>query len=100
MYNFLSVKDVEDVEVLAQKAIQLKQNRFAYQELGRNKTMVLIFLNSSLRTRLSTQKAAQNLGMNPIVLNLTQDSWQMEFDDGVIMNSDKAEHIKEGAAVI
>ncbi|HNB39842.1 MAG TPA: acetylornithine carbamoyltransferase, partial [Chitinophagales bacterium] len=71
MYNFLSVKDVEDVEVLAQKAIQLKQNRFAYQELGRNKTMVLIFLNSSLRTRLSTQKAAQNLGMNPIVLNLT-----------------------------
>ncbi|HMU99406.1 MAG TPA: acetylornithine carbamoyltransferase, partial [Chitinophagales bacterium] len=89
MYNFLSVKDVEDVEVLAQKAIQLKQNRFAYQELGRNKTMVLIFLNSSLRTRLSTQKAAQNLGMNPIVLNLTQDSWQMEFDDGVIMNSDK-----------
>lgn len=100
MYNFLSVKDVEDVEVLAQKAIHLKQNRFAYQELGRNKTMVLIFLNSSLRTRLSTQKAAQNLGMNPIVLNLTQDSWQMEFDDGVIMNSDKAEHIKEGAAVI
>ncbi len=100
MYNFLSVKDVEDVEALAQKAIQLKQNKFAYQDLGKNKTMVLIFLNSSLRTRLSTQKAAQNLGMNPIVLNLTQDSWQMEFDDGVIMNSDKAEHIKEGAAVI
>jgi N-succinyl-L-ornithine transcarbamylase len=62
--------------------------------------MVLLFLNSSLRTRISTQKAAQNLGMQTIVLNLGQDSWQMEYEDGAIMNGNTAEHIKEGAAVI
>ncbi|HRH56602.1 MAG TPA: N-acetylornithine carbamoyltransferase [Chitinophagales bacterium] len=100
MKNFLNIHDVENTEKLAQQAIALKQNRFAYKHLGENKTMVLLFLNSSLRTRISTQKAAQNLGMNTIILNLTQDSWQMEYEDGAIMNSDKAEHIKEGAAVI
>jgi N-succinyl-L-ornithine transcarbamylase len=100
MHNFLTVNDVPDVEALAQKAIELKQNRFADKQLGQHKTMVLLFLNSSLRTRISTQKAAQNLGMNTIVLNLGQDSWNMEFEDGAVMNGDKAEHIKEGAAVI
>lgn len=100
MKNFLSVNDVSNVEALAQKAIQIKQNRFTHKHLGENKTMVLVFLNSSLRTRLSTQKAAQNLGMQTIVLNLSQDSWNMEFEDGVIMNQNTAEHIKEGAAVI
>lgn len=100
MNNFLSVNDVKNVEALAQEAIALKSNRFAHKHLGENKTMVLLFLNSSLRTRISTQKAAQNLGMNTIVLNLGQDSWNMEYDDGAIMNGDKAEHIKEGAAVI
>ena len=68
--------------------------------IGGRKTMVLVFLNSSLRTRISTQKAAQNLGMNTIVLNLGTDSWNMEFEDGAIMNGSTAEHIKEGAAVI
>jgi N-succinyl-L-ornithine transcarbamylase len=100
MNNFLSVKDVVNTELLAQEAIALKQNRFAYKHLGENKTMVLLFLNSSLRTRISTQKAAQNLGMNTIILNLNQDSWQMEYEDGAIMNGTSVEHIKEGAAVI
>ncbi len=100
MKNFLSVKDVINTEQLAQQAIAIKQNRFANKHLGENKTMVLLFLNSSLRTRISTQKAAQNLGMNTIVLNLGQDSWQMEYEDGAIMNGNTAEHIKEGAAVI
>ncbi|HOU46218.1 MAG TPA: N-acetylornithine carbamoyltransferase [Chitinophagales bacterium] len=100
MKQFLNVHDVESPELLAQQAIAIKQNRFANKKLGENKTMVLLFLNSSLRTRISTQKAAQNLGMNTIVLNLGQDSWQMEYEDGAIMNGTTAEHIKEGAAVI
>ena len=100
MKNFINVHDVKNVEQLATDALALKENRFAYKQLGENKTMVLLFLNASLRTRISTQKAAQNLGMNTIVLNLSQDSWQMEFEDGAVMNADKAEHIKEGAAVI
>lgn len=100
MKNFLNTHDVTNPELLAQHAIALKQNRFGHKHLGENKTMVLLFLNSSLRTRISTQKAAQNLGMNTIVLNLGQDSWQMEYEDGAIMNGTSAEHIKEGAAVI
>jgi len=100
MKNFLNVYDVNNVEQLAQQAIALKQNRFTHKHLGENKTMVLLFLNSSLRTRISTQKAAQNLGMNTIILNLGQDSWNMEYEDGAIMNGNTAEHIKEGAAVI
>lgn len=100
MRNFLSANDVEDVELLAQEVLELKKNPFQWKALGENKTMVLIFLNSSLRTRLSTQKAAQNLGMNTIVLNLGQDSWNMEFHEGAVMNGNAAEHIKEGAAVI
>jgi N-succinyl-L-ornithine transcarbamylase len=100
MKNFLSIQDVTDAEALAREAIALKANRFEYKRLGEHKTIVLIFLNASLRTRLSTQKAAQNLGMNTIVLNLGQDSWNMEYEDGAVMNGDKAEHIREGAAVI
>ena len=98
--NFLSADDAGDVEALAREVLEIKKNPFQWKHLGENKTMVLVFLNSSLRTRLSTQKAAQNLGMNAIVLNLGQDSWNMEFADGVIMNGNTAEHIKEGAAVI
>lgn len=100
MKNFLNVHDVPDVEALAQQAIALKQDRFAHEQLGKNKTMVLLFLNASLRTRISTQKAAHNLGMKTIVLNLGQDSWNMEYEDGAVMNGNTAEHIKEGAAVI
>ncbi len=100
MRNFLSADDVPCIETLAQKALAIKANPFASQHLGKNKTMLLVFLNASLRTRLSTQKAAQNLGMHTIVLNVGQDSWQMEYDDGVIMDGSTAEHIKEGAAVM
>lgn len=100
MKNFLNVYDVNNVEQLAKQAIALKNNRYSFKHLGENKTMILLFLNASLRTRISTQKAAQNLGMNTIVLNLGQDSWSMEYEDGAIMNGTTAEHIKEGAAVI
>ncbi|MCO5247389.1 MAG: N-acetylornithine carbamoyltransferase [Chitinophagales bacterium] len=99
-FNFISADDVDDVEKLAQEVLEIKKDPFRWKYLGQNKTLVLVFLNSSLRTRLSTQKAALNLGMNAIVLNLGQDSWNMEFADGVIMKGNTAEHIKEGAAVI
>lgn len=100
MKNFLNIHDVVNAEQLAQEAIAIKQQKFANKSIGKDKTMVLLFLNSSLRTRISTQKAAHNLGMQTIVLNLGQDSWQMEYEDGAVMNGTTAEHIKEGAAVI
>ncbi len=105
MTHFISPADVTDVHTLIQQGLAAKANPFADQHLGKNKTIGLIFFNSSLRTRLSTQKAAQNLGMNVMVMNVGQDSWGLEMEeeiDGlpVIMNGDKAEHVKEAAAVI
>lgn len=100
MRNFISLKDVESVQDLVNEGIRQKQAPFAEQALGKNKTIALIFFNQSLRTRLSTQKAAENLGMNVMMMNVGQDSWQLEMEDGVIMNGDKAEHVKEAAAVI
>ena len=100
MKNFISLHDVENVQELVQEGLKQKQNPFANQKLGKNKTIGLLFFNPSLRTRLSTQKAAQNLGMNVMIMNVGQDSWQLEMDDDVIMNGDKAEHVKEAAAVI
>ncbi|WP_234737062.1 N-acetylornithine carbamoyltransferase [Tellurirhabdus bombi] len=100
MTDFLSIQDVTSIDSLIQEGLNAKQNPFANQHLGQRKTMGLIFFNSSLRTRLSTQKAAQNLGMNVMVMNVGQDSWGLEMEDGVIMNGDKAEHVKEAAAVI
>lgn len=101
MRHFLSVQDAGDVEALAQETLAVKfGDHFRDSHLGRNKTMVLLFLNPSLRTRLSTQKAAQNLGMHTIVLNLGQDSWNIEYGDGVRMDGNTAEHIREAAAVI
>ena len=100
MKNFLSVHDVPNINDLVNEGLKQKSKPFADQKMGKNKTMCLIFFNSSLRTRLSTQKAAQNLGMNTIVMNVGQDSWQLEFEDGVIMDGTKAEHIKEAAPVI
>lgn len=100
MKNFISLHDVENVQELVQEGLKQKKNPFADQELGKNKTIGLLFFNPSLRTRLSTQKAAQNLGMNVMIMNVGQDSWQLEMEDGVIMNGDKAEHVKEAAAVI
>lgn len=100
MKNFISLHDVDNVQKLVQEGIKQKANPFADQALGKNKTIGLLFFNQSLRTRLSTQKAAENLGMNVLMMNVGQDSWQLEMEDGVIMNGDKAEHVKEAAAVI
>ena len=100
MTNFLSLADVTDLDALIQSGLDAKANPFAQQALGKNKTIGLIFFNSSLRTRLSTQKAAQNLGMNVMIMNVGQDSWGLEMEEGVLMNGDKAEHIREAAAVM
>ncbi|MCF2491297.1 N-acetylornithine carbamoyltransferase [Dyadobacter sp. CY347] len=100
MKHFLSINDVTDLNQLISNGIAAKRNPFADIELGKNKTIGLLFFNSSLRTRISTQKAAQNLGLNVITMNVGQDGWGLEMEEGVIMNGDKAEHVKEAAAVI
>ena len=100
MTNFLSLADVISIDALIQSGLAAKANPFADQWLGKNKTIGLIFFNSSLRTRLSTQKAAQNLGMNVMTMNVGQDSWGLEMEEGVLMNGDKAEHVREAAAVM
>jgi N-succinyl-L-ornithine transcarbamylase len=100
MKHFLSIQDVTDLNQLITTGIISKRNPFGDIELGRNKTIGLLFFISSLRTRLSTQKAAQNLGLNVIMMNVGQDGWGLEMEEGVIMNGDKAEHVKEAAAVI
>lgn len=100
MKKFTSVSDVENINQLVLEALIEKQFPFANKELGKNKTLGLIFLNPSLRTRLSTQRAAQNLGMDVIVMNLDKEGWSIETKDGVIMDGSAAEHIKEAAAVI
>jgi N-succinyl-L-ornithine transcarbamylase len=100
MENFISVKDVKNISALVNEALELKKNPFAHSELGKNKTLGLIFLNPSLRTRLSTQKAAINLGMNVMVMNMDKEGWALETQDGVIMNHNTVEHIREAAAVM
>ncbi len=100
MKHFISLEDVPDPQVLVKEAIELKKNPFSDKSLGKNKTLGLLFFNASLRTRLSTQRAAQNLGMDVMVMNVTQDSWGLEMNERVIMNGDKAEHVKEAAPVI
>lgn len=100
MRQFISVHDAGNVPHAVDEALHLKQNIAEYANLGRGKTMGLLFLNPSLRTRMSTQRAAYNLGMNVMVVNLDKDSWQIEFEDGAVMNSTKSEHIKEAAGVI
>lgn len=100
MKQFTSVHDVDSLEEWIALAKKIKASPFEYKHVGANKTLGLLFLNPSLRTRLSTQKAAYNLGMNVMVMNLNQDSWQIEFEDGTVMNGDKQEHIKEAAQVM
>lgn len=100
MRNFTSVHDIGDLKIALEKARFVKQNPFADQELGKNKTLLMIFFNSSLRTRLSTQKAALNLGMNVIVLDINQGAWKLETEKGVIMDGDKPEHILEAIPVM
>lgn len=100
MRNFTSVHDIGDLKSALAKAKQVKENPFADQELGKNKTLLMIFFNSSLRTRLSTQKAGLNLGMNVIVLDINQGAWKLETEKGVIMDGDKPEHILEAIPVM
>jgi N-succinyl-L-ornithine transcarbamylase len=100
MKHFTSVKDIPDLKKAVESALEIKKNRFDYKHLGENKTMVLIFFNPSLRTRLSTQKAAMNLGMNTMVMNVSEDGWQLESELGVVMDGDKPEHLKEAIPVI
>ncbi len=100
MKQFTSVHDVKDIDKLVADALAAKANPFANKKLGENKTMGIIFLNPSLRTRLSTQKAARNLGMETMVMNFGGEGWNLETEDGVVMNGNNQEHIKEAAAVI
>jgi len=100
MKQFTSVNDVTDLKAIVAEALELKKNPYAHQHLGKNKTLGLVFLNPSLRTRMSTQKAALNLGMNAMVLNIDKEGWALELRDGVIMNGTTVEHIREAAAVM
>ena len=100
MKSFFNVEDIGDLRKALAEAKQVKSTPFAWKNLGENKTIMLVFFNSSLRTRLSSQKAALNLGMNPIVLNIGQDSWKLETSMGVVMDGDKSEHIKEAIPVM
>lgn len=100
MKQFLSAADVPDIEALVQEALTFKANPFVKQQLGRGKRIGLLFLNPSLRTRLSTQVAAANLGMEAIVFNVDKDGWKLEFEPGAVMNGDTVEHIMDAAPVL
>ena len=100
MKYFQHVADLGDLQQAVKEALEVKANRYAYKHLGENKTLLMIFFNSSLRTRLSTQKAAMNLGMNVIVLDVNQGAWKLETERGVIMDGDKPEHLLEAIPVM
>ncbi|MDY8138049.1 N-acetylornithine carbamoyltransferase [Aquimarina sp. 2201CG5-10] len=100
MKNYFSIQDVDNLDDWVQEAIKLKKEPLSDKELGVDKTIGLLFFNPSLRTRLSTQKAALNLGMNVIVMNFTGEGWSLEYDDGTVMDQGNSEHIKEAAQVV
>ena len=100
MRHFTNVHDLGDLHLALQEALEIKKDKTKYVELGRNKTLLMVFFNSSLRTRLSTQKAAMNLGMNVIVLDVNQGAWKLETERGVIMDGDKSEHLLEAIPVM
>lgn len=100
MKKYISIQDITDIYSWIKEAKNIKKNPRKNKKLGKNKTLGLLFFNPSLRTRLSTQKAALNLGMNTIVMNVSEDAWGIEFENGTIMNGTTAEHIKEAAAVV
>ena len=100
MKNFTSRKDVKDIKSLLSLAQEVKKNPFGFKSFGENKTLGLLFFNPSLRTRLSTQKAAMNLGMNVMVMNINNDGWAIELNDGTVMDKGTQEHIKDAAGVI
>ncbi|MBR4848777.1 MAG: acetylornithine carbamoyltransferase [Bacteroidaceae bacterium] len=100
MKKFTCVGDIGDLRAAVAEAMEVKRDRFAFTELGKNRTLLMIFFNSSLRTRLSTQKAAMNLGMNVMVLDVNQGAWKLETERGVVMDGDKAEHLLEAIPVM
>lgn len=100
MKNYISIHDLGDLNQAVDEAIALKKNPYGFNELGRQKTICLLFFNNSLRTRLSTQKAATNLGLHVIVMNFGTEGWQLEYEDGVVMDEGKSEHIREAAQVV
>lgn len=100
MKTYTNVKDLGDLNAAIKEALEIKKDRFAYKKLGENKTLLMVFFNSSLRTRLSTQKAGMNLGMNTMVLDINQGAWKLETERGVIMDGDKSEHILEAIPVM
>lgn len=100
MKSFFHVQDIGNLDAALKEAMEVKRTPFAWKHLGENKTIMLVFFNSSLRTRLSSQKAALNLEMNPIVLNIGQDSWKLETELGVVMDGDKSEHLREAIPVM
>ena len=100
MKKFYSIQDVGNLDQLVQDALEIKKNPLKYAYLGKNKSICLLFFDPSLRTRLSTQKAAFNLGMNVSIMDIGKEGWKLEFADGAVMDGDNAEHIKEAAAVI
>ncbi|MCX2839716.1 N-acetylornithine carbamoyltransferase [Salinimicrobium sp. MT39] len=99
MKNYISLSDIENLDLAIAEGLQLKNNN-TVANVGKGKTLGMLFFNPSLRTRLSTEKAAKLLGMEVMVMNADKDGWALEFEDGAIMNSNKAEHIKEAAAVL
>lgn len=100
MKTYTNVKDLGNLEQAVKEAIEIKKNRFGYKHLGQDKTLLMVFFNSSLRTRLSTQKAGMNLGMNTIVLDVNQGAWKLETERGVVMDGDKSEHLLEAIPVM
>lgn len=100
MHTFFNVEDLGCLDKALDEAREIKQNRFGYQSLGKNRTLLMIFFNNSLRTRLSTQKAAMSLGMNVIVLDVNAGAWKLETERGVIMDGDKSEHLLEAIPVM
>ena len=100
MKKFTCVADIGPLDAAVKEALEVKSNKFGFSHLGRNRTLLMLFSNSSLRTRLSTQKAAMNLGMNVMVLDVNQGAWKLETEHGVIMDGDKAEHLLEAIPVM
>ena len=98
--KFTNVFDLGNLQEAVKEALEIKNNRYAYKQLGENKTLLMVFFNSSLRTRLSTQKAGMNLGMNTMVLDINQGAWKLETERGVIMDGEKPEHILEAIPVM
>lgn len=100
MKKYTVVSDIKSLSALVDEAIELKENPYTFENLGKRKTLVMLFFNPSLRTRLSTQKAARHLGMEVMVMNISNDGWALEFEDGTVMNQNTSEHIKEAANVV